>query len=44
MDPQSHPHQLILASASPYRQALLGRLCIPFVSLNPEVDESSLDG
>lgn len=36
--------KLILASSSPYRQALLHRLRIPFVSESPSVDESPLPG
>lgn len=44
MNPQSHQNELILASASPYRQALLARLCIPFSSHAPEVDESPRSG
>lgn len=42
MNPQLHQKELILASTSPYRQALLSRLCLPFVSYKPAVDESSL--
>jgi len=34
--------KLILASGSPYRQALLTRLRLPFESLAPEVNESPL--
>jgi septum formation protein len=44
MNPQSHQKELILASTSPYRQALLSRLCLPFISHRPEVDESPLPG
>ncbi len=44
MNPQSHKLELILASASPYRQALLERLCVPFTSRAPDVDESPLPG
>jgi len=44
MDPQSQPDKLILASASPYRHALLERLCIPFESHAPEADESPMTG
>ena len=36
--------ELILASASPRRQALLGRLGLPFVVLPSEVDETVPDG
>lgn len=35
---------LVLASSSPYRTALLGRLGLPFRSFNPAVDESSVPG
>ena len=35
---------LILASSSPYRQALLARLGLPFESISPEIDESPLAG
>ena len=38
------PMQLILASSSPSRRALLERLSIPFVSISPDVDESILPG
>lgn len=31
---------LVLASSSPYRQALLAKLCVPFVTASPEVDET----
>ncbi|HWK54926.1 MAG TPA: Maf family protein [Hyphomicrobiales bacterium] len=31
--------QLVLASSSPYRKALLERLCLPFVCANPDIDE-----
>lgn len=34
--------KLILASSSPYRQALLARLCLPFEAISPEIDESPL--
>jgi len=44
MDPQSLPNKLILASTSPYRQSLLARLCVPFISLAPAIDESPLQG
>jgi septum formation protein len=32
--------RLVLASGSPYRKALLARLCLPFETLSPEVDET----
>jgi len=35
---------LILASSSPYRQALLGRLGLPFRSVSPEIDETPVAG
>lgn len=35
---------LILASSSPYRQALLAKLGLPFKSISPEIDESPLAG
>jgi len=36
--------RLVLASSSPYRRALLERLCLPFKSDPPEVDESHRAG
>lgn len=36
--------QLVLASTSPYRQALLSKLEIPFVTANPLTDETPLAG
>lgn len=33
--------QVILASTSPYRKALMGRLGIPFLTARPEVDEEA---
>jgi septum formation protein len=38
-----HP-KLILASTSPYRRELLGRLGLPFEVANPQTDESNLGG
>lgn len=35
---------LVLASTSPYRRELLGRLGLPFVCTRPEFDESPLPG
>ncbi len=35
---------LILASTSPYRRELLGRLGLPFSVANPQTDESALPG
>lgn len=36
--------KLILASTSPYRRELLGRLGLPFEVANPQTDESNLGG
>lgn len=36
--------KLILASTSPYRRELLGRLGLPFEVANPQTDESELPG
>ncbi len=36
------PASLILASSSKYRQELLARLKIPFISVSPELDETPL--
>lgn len=36
--------QLILASTSPYRRELLGRLRLPFDTASPEADEAALPG
>jgi septum formation protein len=38
------PAHLILASTSPYRRELLGRLRLPFETASPGVDESPLPG
>jgi septum formation protein len=35
---------LILASSSRYRQELLARLCLPFIAISPDVDETPLLG
>jgi septum formation protein len=35
---------IVLASSSPYRQALLARLCLPFETVSPDVDETPHDG
>lgn len=35
---------LVLASTSPYRKALLERLGLEFATVNPDVDETPLDG
>jgi predicted house-cleaning NTP pyrophosphatase (Maf/HAM1 superfamily) len=34
------PQKLILASTSPYRRELLGRLGLPFEVANPQTDEA----
>jgi len=36
------PPKLVLASTSPYRRELLGRLQIPFEAASPETDETAL--
>ena len=36
--------RLVLASTSVYRRELLSRLCLPFMSMRPEVDETPLQG
>jgi septum formation protein len=36
--------RLVLASTSPYRRELLGRLCLPFDVSAPETDETPLSG
>jgi septum formation protein len=41
---RNRPGNLVLASRSPYRRELLGRLGIPFTSSNPDVDEARLPG
>lgn len=38
------PPPLVLASTSPYRRELLGRLRLPFEAVRPEVDEAPLPG
>ena len=35
------PARLLLASTSPYRRELLARLCLPFETVSPEVDEAA---
>jgi septum formation protein len=35
---------IILASGSPYRRELLGRLGLPFATWSPDIDESALPG
>lgn len=37
-------YQLVLASTSPYRQQLLNKLAIPFVTASPDCDETPLSG
>ena len=41
MNPSAAPPELLLASTSPYRQALLAKLGIPFRSTAPLIDEES---
>jgi len=36
--------RLVLASTSRYRRELLGRLCLPFVVIAPDVDEAAAPG
>ena len=36
--------KIILASSSPYRAALLKKLCIPFECMAPHIDETQIDG
>ncbi|WP_321794404.1 Maf-like protein [Caballeronia sp. J97] len=43
-DASKTPPRLILASSSPYRRELLGRLRIPFDAFSPDIDETPLDG
>jgi len=38
------PDSLILASTSPFRQALLGKLGLPFITAAPDVDETPRAG
>lgn len=40
----STPPQIVLASTSPYRQTLLSKLGIPFLTANPNTDETPLPG
>lgn len=35
--------KIILASSSPYRRALLGRLGLPFECVSPDIDETPID-
>ena len=44
MIPSSTPPRLILASSSPYRRELLGRLQLPFEAIAPHIDETPLAG
>ncbi|MES2740797.1 MAG: Maf family nucleotide pyrophosphatase [Pseudomonadota bacterium] len=44
MIPTSPAPRLILASSSPYRQELLGRLRLPFEVAHPAIDESARPG
>lgn len=36
------PQQLVLASTSPFRKALLEKLHLPFLTENPDIDETAL--
>jgi septum formation protein len=38
----SESPKIVLASSSPYRKTLLERLCIPFETCSPDVDESPI--
>lgn len=38
------PPQIVLASTSPYRQSLLAKLGLPFLTTNPKTDETPLPG
>ena len=38
------PRRLVLASASPYRRALLERLGLPFICVAPKIDETPRAG
>ncbi|MFL6708639.1 MAG: Maf-like protein [Massilia sp.] len=42
--PARIPPRLILASSSPYRRELLGRLQLPFEAIAPDIDETALPG
>ena len=42
--PNSSSRQLVLASTSPFRRALLERLGLPFETISPDVDETARDG
>lgn len=44
MHPPSCPPELVLASTSPFRRELLGRLGLTFQVANPETDETPLPG
>jgi len=39
-----HSHPILLASSSYYRQTLLQRLGLPFISASPDIDETPLTG
>lgn len=43
-DKKQHLPRLILASTSPYRRELLGRLQLPFETASPNIDETPQDG
>lgn len=36
--------QLILGSSSPFRAEILNKLCLPFIQLSPDIDESAVSG
>lgn len=42
--PPGFPMQLVLASSSPYRRALLDQLRLPFICASPDIDETPLPG
>lgn len=43
-DPLPDGRQLVLASSSPYRKALLARLALPFITCAPQVEEAMEPG
>ncbi len=44
IDTMTSPLPLVLASTSPYRRELLGRLGLPFSTCSPNIDETRLSG
>ena len=44
MNPSPPQPGIVLASTSPYRNGLLGRLGLPFETVSPQVDEAALPG